>query len=186
MAGRGSSLTVCQICACVLGMLAALTPGVSFSDLFTGMDYMSINGFVFFGQTDPRVQVTMVKAGSPAERTGFRQGDGFPHPPTFEGVQAAGNAAQRGEKRVFRIKREETELTVQGVLPRRELVSTWYANAWDLVAGGLFIGIGSQLFATGPLVLAPWWRSFTKQRPRAKSSWCLSASWFLPWAWCHS
>ena len=140
-------------------MLTALTPGVSFSDLFTGMDYMSINGFVFFGQTDPRVQVTMVKAGSPAERAGFRQGDVFLDPLTFRGVQAAANDAQRGEKPVFRIKRGETEFTIEGVRPRRELVWIWYASAWDLVAGGPFIGIGLLLFATGPLVPTSRWRS---------------------------
>jgi len=60
---------------------------------------------------------------------------------------------------VFRIKRGEAELTIQGVRPKPELVSVWYASAWDLVAGGLFLGLGLLLFATAPLARPPLWRS---------------------------
>ena len=61
----------CQACACPLGMFAAFTPGVSFKDLFTGMDYMRISGFVFFGTINPGIRVPSVHSGSPAKRAGF-------------------------------------------------------------------------------------------------------------------
>jgi len=159
MARKWSQLSGFTAWACVLGMLVAFTPGISFTDLFTGMDYLSINGFVFFGPTDPRVRVTSVKSGSPAWRAGFQKDDLFLSPTNFGAVQAAATAVQQGDKQVFRIKRGEAELTIQGVRPNPELVSVWYASAWDLVAGGLFLGLGLLLFATAPLARPPLWRS---------------------------
>ena len=156
---RHLSLINLQLCACVLGMLAAFTPGVSFTGLFTGMDYVSVSGAMLFTPDDPRVQVTSVMYGSPAARAGFREGDVFQRPASFRALKAAEEAVRLGEKQVFTIKRGETEMTIEGVHPKAELAAIWYASAWDPVAGALFLCLGILLFATGPLVPVPWWRS---------------------------
>ena len=153
------SLSGWQVLACVLGAFTALVPGISFSDLYTGMNYISVGGQGLFGPTDPRVRVTSVQSGSPAWRAGFQTDDIFLSPTNFGAVQSAGTAVQQGEKQVFRIKRGEAEMTIQGVRPKPELVSVWYASAWDLVAGGLFLGLSLLLFATAPLARPPLWRS---------------------------
>jgi hypothetical protein len=152
-------VTLCslQLLACVLGILAGFVPGISFTGMFTGMDYMS--GGLAFAADDRRVRVTKVEHGSPADRAGFRAGDIIQTPESIEAVRAALDAVQTGEKKAFTVKRGEAELVIEGVRTKPELAAIWYAHLWYPIAGGLFLCLGILVFATSPLVPSPLWRS---------------------------
>jgi hypothetical protein len=146
-----------QIIACSIGLLAGLVPGVSWTGMFTGMDYMS-GGFIVAAD-DQRVRVTRVEDGSPAARAGFRAGDIIQIPASIGDVRAALDAVQNGEKRSFTVKRGEAELMIEAARSKPELAAIWYPHAWYPIAGALFLCIGILVFATSPLVPAPLWRS---------------------------
>jgi hypothetical protein len=152
-------VTLCnlQLLACVLGILAGFVPGISFTGMFTGMDYMS-GGFMA-AVDDHRVRVTKVESGSPADRAGFRADDIIQSPENHEAVRAALAAVQHGEKRAFTIKRGDAELVIEAARPEPELAAVWYAHEWYPIAGVLFLCLGLLVFATSPLVPSPLWRS---------------------------
>jgi hypothetical protein len=177
MAMAKKALTLCglQLFACVLGMLAGFVPGISFTELSSGMTYWS--GNVGPAGDDRRARVLDVAEGSPAHRAGFRTGDIIHKPATHEGVTAALKAVQRGENQTLTIKRgvgprlaeylpallpavgPETALVIEAARPTPELAAVWYAHLWYPIAGALFLCLGILVFATGPLVPAPLWRS---------------------------
>src|SRR5262249_3351452 len=141
----------------MLGVLAGFVPGVSFTGMFTGMDYMS-GGFAVAAD-DRRVRVTRGEHGTPADRAGFREGDIIQKPDNIEAVRTALDAVQRGEKQAFAVKCQETELAIEASRVTPEVAAIWYANLWYPIAGALFLCLGILVFATSPLVPAPWWRS---------------------------
>jgi hypothetical protein len=156
---QAKTLNVLQIAACGLGMLAGFVPGISFTGLFTGMDYMSGGFAVAAG--DERVRVTGVEQGSSAERAGFRAGDIIKTPETFDAERAAVDAVNKGETRVFNVKRGETEVKIEPARTKPEIAAIWYAHLWYPIAGALFLCLGILLFATETLDPVPMWRSIT-------------------------
>jgi hypothetical protein len=157
VANKGITQCGLQLFACVLGILAGFVPGISFTGLFTGMDFMS-GGFAVAAD-DRRVLVTRVEYGSPADRAGFRAGDIIQTPEGFEAVGAAVEAVQRGEKQAFTVKRGDTELVIEAARATPELAAIWYAHLCYPIAGALFLCIGVLVFAITSLTPAPLWRA---------------------------
>jgi hypothetical protein len=146
-----------QLFACVLGMVAGFVPGVSFTGQFYGLDFMS--GGLMEPADSQRARVTGVQSDSPAARSGFRVGDIIDSPRTFHEFDAALDAVQRGEVRRFTVLRGTDELVIEAARTEPELAAIWYADAWYPIAGAIFFGIAVLVFATAPIVPAPWSRS---------------------------
>lgn len=145
-----------QLVACAIGMVAGFVPGVSFTGRFYGLDFMS-GGFV--EPDDQRVRVTGVQPESPASRTGFREGDIIDSPRTFDEFSIALKAINQGESQRFTVRRGQDNLVIEAIPTDSELAAIWYADAWYPVAGAITLAIAILVFATAPIVPAPWWRS---------------------------
>jgi hypothetical protein len=138
------------------GAVAGLVPGCSCTAPFQGLYLIQMTTV---GEEDGPLRVTDVEPDSAAARTGFRAGDEIVGAGSFDEANAAFNAMQPGEQRVFQVRNAAETRSVEAVGQTPELAAVWYRSLWHPIAGGLFIGLALMVFATTPADPPPPWRS---------------------------
>lgn len=151
-----SILSRLQILTCVLGVVAGLVPGLSFTAPFQGLDLAQAT---VAGESPGSLRVTRVEPDSAAEQAGFQTGDEILDAGDFAQARAALRAIQPGERRVFHVRNGSALRSVEAVGRKPQLAAVWYGHLWYPVAGGVFLLLGLWVFATGPLAPPPLWRS---------------------------
>ena len=142
--------------ACLLGVVAGLVPGLSFTAPFQGL-YLTQMSVV--GEDAGPLRVTDVEPDSAAAQAGFRAGDEILGAGDFDEAYAAFNAIQPGERRVFQVQNASESRSVEAVGLKPELAALWYRSLWHPIAGGLCLALGLLVFATAPVNPPPLWRS---------------------------
>jgi hypothetical protein len=156
MAGSRVSLCRLQLLACLPGVVAGLVPGLSFTAPFQGLYLAQVS---VVGEDAGPLRVSDVDPDSAAARAGFRAGDEILGAGNFDEANAAFNAIQPGERRVFQVQNASESRSVEAVGLTPELAAVWYRTLWHPIAGGLFLALGLLVFATAPLEPPPLWRS---------------------------
>jgi len=154
----GSRITLCrfELVACLLGVVAGLVPCLSFTAPFQGLYLTQMT----FGGLDPGpLRVDQVERDSAADRAGFRSGDEILDAGNFDEVQSTLRLIRPGERRVFHVRNESTDRSVEAVGLTPELAAVWYATLWHPIAGTVFLALGLLVFATAPVEPPPLWRS---------------------------
>ena len=156
MTGPRVTLCAMQVAACLLGVVAGLVPGLSFTAPFQGL-YLSQMSVV--GATAGPLRVDKVERGSAADRAGFRAGDEILHAGGFDVANADFKAIRPGDRRLFQVRRGSATISVEAVGQRPGLAAAWYDNLWNPIAGAVFLALGLCIYATAPISPPPLWRS---------------------------
>lgn len=156
MAGSRVFLCRIQLLACLLGVVAGLVPGLSFTAPFQGLYLMQMSAV---GESAGPLRVNNVEPDSAAARAGFRAGDEILGAGSFDEVQSAFQAMRPGERHTFQVRNASTTRSVEAVGLAPELAAVWYRSLWHPMAGGLFLALGLLVFATAPVDPPPLWRS---------------------------
>jgi hypothetical protein len=178
MAKSDTRLCNWQIAACVLGVIAGLVPGISFTSSFWGLQIRTIDvlpaevrekferrefvqGNFANAKRGPSIEVSEVEPHSAAERSGFRNLDSILDPPDGPAIEAAIEDVRNGLPREFKLHRWNDEKPVRIRLQRAdpELAAVWYRNPSAPIAAVIFVAVGLLLFATDPITPNPLWRS---------------------------
>ncbi|HUD47554.1 MAG TPA: hypothetical protein VMR33_12030, partial [Candidatus Baltobacteraceae bacterium] len=136
---------------CVVGVFTGFAPDWAYTTRYWGV-------WASDDATAP-AQVLKVAADSPAEQSGFRVGDVVKEPATFASFSQKWDRVKQGENEKFTVQRGGKDVTIKASAGENQIAVVWYANLWYPVAGALFIFVGIIVFATGPVVPPPLWRS---------------------------
>lgn len=142
--------------ACLVGAVAGLVPGLSFTAPFQGLYLIQMS--VISDDAGP-LRVHKIEPDSTAARSGFRTGDELLDAGSFDEAIAAFEALQPGERRVFRVRNDDQPRTVEAIGQTPQLAAVWYKTLWHPIAGGLSLGLALLVFATTPADPPPPWRA---------------------------